>query len=85
MMVKRRFKTGTRYGSGVGSQDRPVLSDDRVKEIIREEMIKSIWGQFLEMIGAFKTVVVEYFYERYAAIAETAAAIASTAVTATGK
>ena len=32
------------------------------------------------MIGSFKTAMVEYFYERYAAIAEMAAAAASTVV-----
>ena len=48
---------------GAGSQDRPALSEDRVSEIIREEVIDIVRGQFLEMFGSIKTVMVEYFDE----------------------
>ena len=41
--------------------------------------------QLPEMFGSIKTAMVEYFDERYAALAETAVAAAASAVTATGE
>ena len=57
------------------------MSEDHVSEIIREEVIGVVREQFPEMFGSFKTTMVEYFDEHYAAIAETIVAAAIAAVT----
>ena len=44
MLVAIRLETEFRSGLGAGSQDRPVLSEDRVSEIIREEVIEVVQG-----------------------------------------
>ena len=77
--------TGSRLGSGADSKDRPALSGDRVRDILREETIEIVWGKILKMIGSFKTAMVEYFVERHADIAETVAAAALAAVTMAGR
>ena len=41
MVVKRRIKTGSGLGSGPGSQDRPALTKDRVRDIIFEEVVET--------------------------------------------
>ena len=56
------------------------MSEDHVREIIQEEVIEIIRGQILEMIGSFKTAMVQYFVEHHAAIAKTATAAASTSI-----
>ena len=43
MVVTRRLETGSRLGSGAGSQDRPALSEDNVREILQEETIEDDW------------------------------------------
>ena len=83
MVVTRRLVTGSRIGSGAGSQDRPALSVDHVSEIIREEVIGVVWKQFPGMFWSIKTVVVEYFDECYAAITEMVVAVAIATVTTT--
>ena len=68
----------------IDCQDRPALSEDHVNEIIREEVIEIVWGQFSKMFGSIKTAMVKYFDKRYAAIAEMVATEATTTVTAAG-
>ena len=84
MVVTRRFETRSGSGSGVGSQDRPVLTEDRVREIIHDEVVEIIWGQIPEMFGSVKITMMEYFDEIYASIAETVAATTSATVAAAG-
>ena len=84
MVVTRRFKTGSRSGSGAGNQDRPVLKKDRVREIIKGEVIEIVRGQIPEMLGSIKSTMVEYFDERCAAITETAVVVATIAVMVAG-
>ena len=79
----RRSEPGSGSGSGTGSQDRPTLTEDRVREIICEEVVEIVRGQIPEMFGSIKTAMMEYFDDIYAALAETAAATATSAVTAT--
>ena len=79
-MVTRKLETGSGSGSGAGSQDWPALIDDRVSEIIQEEMVTIVWGQILEMYGFIKTAMMEYFDDKYASIAETVAAVAAASV-----
>ena len=79
----RHLGTRSKLGSGATSQDKPTFSEDRVSEIIREELIEFVWRQLREMCGSIKTAMVDYFDERYATIVETVGATASTAVTST--
>ena len=58
--------------------------DARIREILQDEVAAAFRAQLPEMFGSIKTVMVEYFDERYAALAETAAAAATSAVTAAG-
>ena len=58
--------------------------DARIREIMHDEITAAFRAQLPEMFGSIKTVMVEYFDERYAALAETAAAAATSAVTAEG-
>ena len=65
-------------------QDRPTLTEERVREIICEEVVEIVRGQIPEMFGSIKTAMMEYFDEKYAALAETAATAATTDVTVAG-
>ena len=51
---------------------------------MHDEIAAAFRAQLPEMFGSIKTAMVEYFDERYAALAETAAAAATSAVTAAG-
>ena len=51
MVVTRRFNIRTGSGPGAGSQDRPTLIEDHVRDIIHEEVVKIFWGPILEMFG----------------------------------
>ena len=83
-------------GSGSGSGDRglevpvapePVVQigtvelDARIKEIMHDEIAAAFRAQLPEMFGSIKTVMVEFFDERYVALAEIAAAATTLAVT----
>ena len=99
MVVMRRVAlgsgSGSRSGSGDGGLEVPVALepvvqigteelDARIREILHDEVAASFQAQLPEMFRSIKTVMVEYFDERYAALAETAAAAATSAVTAAG-
>ena len=95
MVVTRRFVTGSGSGSWQDDQEAqvdpevispedPVLAEDRVREIIREEVIEIVRSQISELFGTIKSAMMEYFDDRYAALVETAAAAATLAVTAAG-
>ena len=58
--------------------------DAQIREFMHDEIAAALRAQLPEMFGSIKTVMVEYFEERYAALAETAAATATSAVTAAG-
>ena len=95
MVVTRRFVSGSESGLGQGDQEAPVapevidqegpvLIEDRVREIIHEEEVELVRGQIPELFGSIKTAMMEYFDDRYAALAETDAAAVASAVTAAG-
>ena len=51
---------------------------------MHDEIAVAFRAQLPEMFGSIKTVMVEYFDERYAALTETAAVASTSAVTAAG-
>ena len=84
MVVTRQFEAGSGLGSGAGSKNRPALTEDRVREIIREEVLDIVRGQIPEMLGSITTAMMEYFDDRYTTITETVAVTASTIEAAAG-
>ena len=74
--------TGSGSGSGQGDQEaptapkiigqeEPVTTKDRVREIIREEVVEIVWSQIPELFGTIKSAMMEYFDDRYATLDET--------------
>ena len=95
MVVMRRFVTGS--GSRLGqddqgastapeviSQDGPALTEDRVREIIREEVVEIVRSQIPELFSSIKTTMMEYFGDKYTTLAKTVVATAIMATTAEG-
>lgn len=39
MVMTRQFEVGSGSGSGVGSQGGPAVTEDRIREIIHEEVV----------------------------------------------
>ena len=62
-----------------------MLIEDRVREIIREEVVRIVQGQIPKLFGTIKSAMMEYFDDIYAALTETVAAAATVAVTAAGR
>ena len=58
--------------------------DARNREILHDEIAAAYRAQLPEMFGSIKTAMVEYFDERYAALAKTVAAAAASVVSAVG-
>ena len=56
--------------------------DARIREILRDGVAALFRAELPELFGSIKTAMIEYFDERYAALAETAAAAATAAVAA---
>ena len=54
--------------------------DARIREILHDEVATLFQAQLSEMFGSIKSAMVEYFDERYVAIAETAIATTTTTV-----
>ena len=77
MVVTRRFETGSGSGVGISGQYRSGLTEDRVREIIRQEVVSIVRRQILELFGSIKTSMMEFFDDRYATLLETATAIAT--------
>ena len=50
-----------------------------VRKIIREEVVSIVRVQILELFESINTAMMEFFDDRYAALLETAAVVASTA------
>ena len=50
--------------------------------MIHEEVVAPVRSEILEMFGSIKTMLIETFDERYAALTEVVAAIATTVVVA---
>lgn len=78
--------SGSGFGSGSGSGDggsevsvapEPVVQigieelDARIREILHDEVAAAFRAKLPEMFGSIKTTMVEYFDDRYAALAET--------------
>ena len=55
--------------------------DAKIREIMHDEVATLFQAQLPEMFVSIKTTMVEYFDERYTALAETAAATVASAVT----
>ena len=58
--------------------------DARIREILHDEVAAMFQAQLPEMFGSIMTAMVEYFDDRYAALAEVVAATITTSVSATG-
>ena len=90
MVVTTRFGAGSSSGSGSGEggqdgsappevigQMRMDELDARICDILHDEVAAMFRAELLELFGSIKTAMVEYFDERYVALAETAAAAAA--------
>ena len=84
MVTRRHVEIGSGSGSGAGSHGGPALSEDRVKDIIREEVVAIVWGQILEMFRSINTVMMEFFDDHYATISKMVDITACTVVAAAG-
>ena len=51
MVVTRRFESRSILAIGTGGQDGPRLTEDRVREIIREEVVLSSDGRYQSCLG----------------------------------
>ena len=60
------------------------MSEDRIREILQEEFVAHFRAQLPKMVGSIKSAMVEYFDERYVALSETAAVIATAIITVHG-
>ena len=61
-----------------------MMTEDRVREIIREEVVEIVRGQISELFGSIKTAMMEYIDDIYVAHMETAITAIASAVTAAG-
>ena len=97
MEIPRHDESGSGSGSGAGErvpgesvppeivgQMSTSELDARIREILREEIAELFRAELPELFGSIKTAMVEYFDERYAALTETATAVATAAVAAVG-
>ena len=84
MVMIRRVETGSGSRSGAGSQVRSAALDDRIREILREEVVAIFRDQIPELCGSIKTAMMEFFDNRYATVVETIAGAASATVVAAG-
>ena len=46
------------------------MTDDWVREIIREVVVSFVLGQIQELVGPVTTAMMEYFDDRYATLSE---------------
>ncbi|XP_052626743.1 uncharacterized protein LOC128133384 [Lactuca sativa] len=87
--------SGSGPGSGEGGQGAPIAPeaigqmrpdemDDRIREILHDEVAAMFWSEFPEMFGSIKTAMVEYFVDGYATLSEAAATAATIAVSTIG-
>ena len=97
MEISRHDDSGSGSGSGAGERvpggsvpseviDQTSTNElgAKVRKILRDEVAALLRAELPELFGSIKTAMIEYFDERYAALAETAAA-AVTAAVATAK
>ena len=97
MEIPRHDESGSGSGSGAGERvpggsvpseviDQMSTSelDARIRKILHDEVAALFRAELPELFGSIKTAMVEYFDERYAALAETAATAATAAVAAAG-
>ena len=61
MVVTRRFESGSGSRAGTGGQDGPGMTEDRVREIIREEVVSIVLEQISTLFGSIKTAMMEFF------------------------
>ena len=78
MAISRRF------GSGAGVLERPGLTDEEIHEVITTHMTMDVREGMQEVFGSMKTSMIDMFNERYAAILEGAAIIATVAIVVAG-
>lgn len=97
MEIPRHTGSGFGSGSGVGEgvqggfvphevigQISSRELDARIREILHDEVAALFRAELPELFGSIKTAMVEYFDERYAALVETAAAVATVTVAIAG-
>ena len=83
MVTTSEVKDRSGPGSGAGRQGESVALDDRIREILHEEVVARFRDQLSGMLASMKTTMIENFDEQYDALSETDAAIATAAATAT--
>ena len=62
-----------------------MLIEERVREIIREEVVEIVQGRIPKLFWTIKSAMMEYFDDRYATLAETDDASTIAAVTVAGE
>ena len=53
------------------------MAEDRVREIIREEVVSIVQGQILNLFCYIMTAMMEFFDDQYAALSDTVVAVRS--------
>ena len=71
------FSMVVTQGSGSNNPKRPSASNDEIGKIIVAEVAATIREAIPEMFGFVRTILIETFYERYAAITEADVAAAT--------
>ena len=84
MVTTKRFKTRCGSGSGAGRQIGTDEFDDRIREILHREVVAIIRDQVLELFGSIMTAMMDFFDDRYTAMAENVVVAASVVVVAVG-
>ena len=64
-------------GLGSSNPERLSVSDDEIRMIVASEVATTIREAIPEMFGFVRTILIETFYERYAAITEADVAAAT--------
>ena len=75
---------GYGFGSGAGGHDRSGLTGDQIRKMIAAEVATSIRASIPDLIRSIKTAMIELIDDRYAALIEVAAAVATTDVSTSG-
>ena len=60
------------------------MTEDRVREIIQEEVVSIIRGQIPELFGFIKTATMEFFDDQYASLPEVTNVASTTVVIVVG-
>ena len=77
MVTTRRVEIGSGLGSGAGRQIGEKELDAWFREILYHEVVAIVWDQIPELFPSIKTVMMEFFDDKYTSIIETVAAATS--------